>query len=350
MGLEKLAAPPHTCKHHRPRFAGPDEKCVVSQACKKGRTPAGGARQRPANECRPGGSRDSGVALIVSAALPTTARPPRLRGLSSHPKAMQTYPFKTIRSWLCLFSMTALAACSAGAEHAAFPPWNENGKIGHQQLLEKAKSGKIDVYFMGDSITRRWGALDYPDFLAHWKKSFHGWNAADFGWGGDSTHNMLWRIQNGELDGIHPKVVVLLAGTNNIGDKPKPGCAEDAAEGVKALLDIIQAKAPEATIILLPIFPRNDNPESNKMVAAANKRIVTFADGKKIRLLNINDQLADKDGKLFEGMTVDNLHLSLKGYEVWAKNLKPILTELLGEPAAEDHAPAPTGDPSALKK
>ena len=77
---------------------------------------------------------------------------------------------------------------------------------------------------------------------------------------------------------------------------------------------------------------------------------MTFADGKKIRFLDINGELADKDGTLFEGMTVDKLHLSLKGYEAWAKNLKPILTELLGAPAAEDHAPPPTGDPSASQK
>lgn len=256
----------------------------------------------------------------------------------------------TLRFGLCFVAASAISACAGVPAHAPFPPWNENGRIGHQQLVEKAHTGRIDAYFLGDSITRRWGALDYPEFLAHWQKSFHGWNAGDFGWGGDSTHQILWRIQNGELDGVKPKVIVLLAGTNNIGDKPKPGAAVDAAEGIAAIIATCQAKAPEATIILMAIFPRNDNEESNRMVAEANQRIAGYADGKKVRFLNINDQLADKNGKLFEGMSVDNLHLSLKGYEVWAKNLKPLLTELLGEPAAEDLAPPPTGDPSALKK
>jgi lysophospholipase L1-like esterase len=250
----------------------------------------------------------------------------------------------------CLAALSSLAAFAAVPAHAPFPPWNENGRIGHRQLVEKAHTGRIDAYFLGDSITRRWGALDYPDFLAHWKKSFHGWNAGDFGWGGDSTHQILWRIQNGELDGVKPKVIVLLAGTNNIGDKPKSGAAVDAAEGIAAIIETCQAKAPEATIILMAIFPRNDNEESNRLVADANRLIAGYADGKKVRFLNINDQLADGQGKLFEGMTVDNLHLTLKGYEVWAKNLKPLLTELLGEPATEDLAPPPTGDPSALKK
>ena len=256
-------------------------------------------------------------------------------------------------SWVCLLGLAAGACASGGnpgANHAALPPWNENGRIGHQQLVEKAKQGKIDVYFLGDSITRRWGALDYPEFLAHWQKSFHGWNAADFGWGGDSTHQMLWRITNGEFEGLRPKVIVFLGGTNNIGDKPQPGAADDTVEGIRAILDTLQAKAPQATIVLTAIFPRNDNPESNKIVAEVNTRIAKFADGQRIRFLNINDQLADKDGTLFAGMTVDKLHLSVKGYEVWAKNLKPVLTELLGEPAAEDFAPPPTGDPSAAKK
>jgi lysophospholipase L1-like esterase len=246
--------------------------------------------------------------------------------------------------------MTAVAVCGAGASHEAYPPWNENGKIGHQQLVEKTHAGQIDVYFLGDSITRRWGALDYPEFLAHWNRTFHGWNAGDFGWGGDTTHQMLWRITNGEFEGLSPKVIVLLAGTNNIGDKPMPGAADDTVEGIKALLDTLHAKAPKATIVLMAVFPRNDNPESNKAVAEVNARIAKFADGKRIRFLNINDQLADKNGTLFEGMSVDKLHLTLKGYEVWAKNLVPVLTELLGAPAAEDHAPSPTGDPSALKK
>ena len=90
----------------------------------------------------------------------------------------------------------------------------------HTQLLEKAKKGGIDIYFEGDSITRRWGATDYPELLANWKENFFGWNAGDFGWGADTTQNILWRLNNGELDGVNPKVIVLLAGTNNVGNGP----------------------------------------------------------------------------------------------------------------------------------
>jgi hypothetical protein len=75
------------------------------------------------------------------------------------------------------------------------------------------------VYFVGDSIARRWGATDYPELLANWKQNFFGWNAADFGWGADRTEHMLWRLEHGELDDVRPKVIVILAGTNNVGTR-----------------------------------------------------------------------------------------------------------------------------------
>jgi lysophospholipase L1-like esterase len=142
---------------------------------------------------------------------------------------------------------------------------------------------------------------------------------------------------------------VLLAGTNNIGKDPKPDAAAQTAKGITAILEVCKAKAPKATIILMAILPRNDGERSNAVIEEANGLLAKLADGKTVRFLNINDQLADAQGKFFEGMTVDGLHLSLKGYEVWAKNLKPVLTELLGPPAEVDLAPAPTGDPSAKK-
>src|SRR5579875_3827355 len=84
---------------------------------------------------------------------------------------------------------------------------DKNSQIAHEQLVAKTKQGKIDIYFEGDSITRRWGATDYPAFLENWRKNFYGWNAADFGWGADSIQNILWRLDNHELDGVHPKVI-----------------------------------------------------------------------------------------------------------------------------------------------
>jgi lysophospholipase L1-like esterase len=230
------------------------------------------------------------------------------------------------------------------------PRTDSNSMLAHRQLLAKRTQGKIDVYFMGNSITRRWGATDYPQFLANWNANFHGWNAANFGWGADRIEHMLWRIENGELDGVNPKVIVLLAGTNNVGQRP--GGEEkiaDITRGIRALVDLSRRKAPNATIILTGILPRNDDIAVVPEIKRINENIARFADGRWVRYLDINDKLADKDGKLFDGMTVDGLHLSVTGYQIWADALKPILTELLGPPAATDQAPPPTGDPSARR-
>ena len=251
------------------------------------------------------------------------------------------------------FPAIALAQTAASSIPADQPVarTDQNSLTAHAQLLEKARRGGIDIYFEGDSITRRWGATDYPEFLANWTQNFFGWNAANFGWGADLIQNILWRLQNGELDGVHPKIIVLLAGTNNVGNTaPAAGDDEKAADiarGFRALLDIMQAKAPEAVIVLMGIFPRNDNMAVMPLINKINDALAKFADGKKIRYLNINDKLADQNGRLFDGMMHpgDKLHLAIKGYQVWADALKPIFGELLGPPAKEDHAPPPTGDP-----
>jgi lysophospholipase L1-like esterase len=256
-------------------------------------------------------------------------------------------PFLVIVALAAIGTMLGARQAAAPADRPAART-DPNSLTAHAQLLEKKTRGRIDVYFAGDSITRRWGATDYPDLLANWKQNFFGWNAANFGWGGDTTQNILWRLHNGELDDVHPEVIVLLAGTNNVGNAPGSGgvdaTAENVTRGIRAILDVMRAKAPKATIILTAIFPRNDNMAAMPVIDEINRRIARFADGTTIRFLNINDRLADADGRLFEGMMGDRLHPTITGYQVWAEALKPMLTELLGAPATEDHAPPPTGD------
>src|ERR1017187_8460504 len=175
------------------------------------------------------------------------------------------------------------------------PRTDKNSQRAHDQLVEKTKQRGIDVYFIGDSITRRWGTKDpqYREMLENWNTNFFGWNAGDFGWGADLTQNILWRLENGELDGVNPKIIVILAGINNVG--MNPGGEEKAA-----------------VIILTGLFPRNDNmaviPEINQI----NKNLAKMADGKKIRYINVNDKLADNDGKLFLGMSRGRLHPTVK--------------------------------------
>src|SRR2546422_3788243 len=270
----------------------------------------------------------------------------------------------TNEKWKICFVLLSVSLClcgsalfsSSGAQSPApadqpAPRNDRNSQLAHEQLIEKARRGKIDVYFVGDSITRRWGATDYPDFLANWKQNFFGWNAANFGWGADTIQNILWRLENGELDDVNPKIIVILAGTNNVGrDASDDNKVADITKGIKALVDLCRKKAPHATIVLTAIFPRNDSMAVIPTINRINDNIARFADWKTVRFLNINHRLADKDGALFEGVAVDKLHPSLKGYQIWADALKPIFTEILGPPAATDQAPPATGDPSAVRK
>ena len=248
--------------------------------------------------------------------------------------------------------VTAAPVPPGPADRAA-PRSDRNSMLAHEQLLEKARTGGIDVYFVGDSITRRWGATDYPDLLAHWRQQFFGWNAGNFGWGADRTQNILWRLENGELDGVNPKVIVIQGGTNNVG--AQPGDADKVADitrGMAAILNICRQKAPKATIVLTAIFPRNDSMAVMPEIDRINAGLARLADGRTVRYLNVNDKLADNDGRLLQGVMNerDKLHPTLEGYQVWADGLKPILLELLGPPALTDHAPPPTGDPSAAAK
>lgn len=247
--------------------------------------------------------------------------------------------------------LPARAQSAAAPERTAVQPQprtDRNSRIAHEQLVAKARAGGIDVYFLGDSITRRWGATDYPAFLANWRTNFFGWNAANFGWGADRIENILWRVENGELDRVNPKVVVLLAGINNVGTDPGGDSkVQDITRGLKALVDSCRKRAPDAVVVLTAIFPRNDNMAVIPTIRSINANLALMADGKAVRFLDVNDRLADKDGRLLEGISKDRLHPELKGYQIWADALKPILTEILGPPATTDHAPPPTGDPSA---
>ena len=245
------------------------------------------------------------------------------------------------------------AAIGGGPADRAAPRSDLNSMTAHAQLVAKAKQGRIDVYFEGDSIVRRWGALDYPELLANWKANFFGWNAANFGWGADRTENILWRLEHGELDGVNPKVIILLAGTNNVGAEPRDDqTIAEIARGIEAIVDTCRKKAPGATIVLTAIFPRNDHLAVMPTITRLNERLAQLADGGRVRFLSINDRLADPDGRLFNGVLNerDKLHPTIKGYQIWADALKPIFRELLGPPAATDLAPPPTGDPSTTRR
>lgn len=196
----------------------------------------------------------------------------------------------------------------------------------HEAFVAQAKRGGVDILFLGDSITDFWRNRGRNV----WDQYYAPRHAANFGIGGDRTQHVLWRIEHGELDGIHPKVTVLMIGTNNSGtDSP-----ENIARAIKLIIDDIHAKIPETKILLLAIFPRgphrgDDGVKRMQVIHQVNAIISKYDDGKTVKFLDIGDKFLGPDGKLHADIMPDMLHPSEKGYEIWAKAMEPTLDEMM---------------------
>jgi lysophospholipase L1-like esterase len=225
---------------------------------------------------------------------------------------------------------------------------NDKSRTIHEWHLTKAKlgKGKIDVYVQGDSIMRRWGVdaevePNYAKFYAIWKETFWGYNAADFAWGADTIQNILWRMRNGELDDVNPKVTIFLGGTNNVSGSNN---VEDMTKGLTACVEEMRKKAPDTTLVIIGILPRQAQYQAT--IDAINANLAKLADGKKTRFIDLKEKMMT-NGQVTQGMLADGLHPDVKGYQVIADAVKPILVEVLGPPKKDDVAPPPTWDPSA---
>ncbi len=193
----------------------------------------------------------------------------------------------------------------------------------HERFVKIAQEGKAQLVFLGDSITAGWGGKK-----DNWDKAFGQYTPANFGIGGDRTQHVLWRIQNGELDGIKPKAAVLMIGTNNV----STDTAEGIAKGVTVIVETIRAKQPQAKILLLAVFPRGEkaspNPGRDKL-KEVNAIIAKLDDGKNIHFLDIGAKFLQPDGSLTKEIMPDFLHLSAAGYQIWADAISPKLAELM---------------------
>lgn len=191
----------------------------------------------------------------------------------------------------------------------------------HESFLKRGKEGPIGVLFLGDSITAGWTRA--PDV---WNKHFGAYQPANFGIGGDRTQNVLWRIANGELDGIAPKVVVLMIGTNN-GGSP----AEEIIRGDKKIVEEIHRKLPNTKLLLLGIFPRAAEATNGlrAKIKEVNAELAKLDDGNKTRFLDIGDKFLSADGSLSKDIMPDYLHPNAKGYQIWADAMQPLLDEMM---------------------
>ena len=198
----------------------------------------------------------------------------------------------------------------------------------HQAKLDEVarRNNNVNLLMVGDSITQGW---EDEENSGLWQAYFEPRNALNLGYSGDRTEQVLWRLQNGEIDGLTPKATVLLIGTNNTGHRQDP--AKDTAAGIHAILRELQTRIPRTTIVLHAIFPCGESSTDplRRLNAEINDIIATYADGDTVRLFDIGHEFVDENGQLDLNLMPDLLHLSPAGYRIWAESLLPLLDEIL---------------------
>lgn len=235
-------------------------------------------------------------------------------------------PFVTLFVAVSMFTQAAPKPVSQAPDVAA-PKMGTNGVPqegfikSHDSFVKTAQQGQAGLVFLGDSITAGWnGKKDI------WEKSFGAYKPVNFGIGGDRTQHVLWRITNGELEGIKPKAAVLMIGTNNSGSDD----ADGIAKGITKIVQTIHAKLPNTKILLLAVFPRGEKPSATReKLKQVNTIIAKLDNGKNIYFLDIGDKFLQPDGTLTKEIMPDFLHLSAKGYQIWADAISPKLAQLM---------------------
>jgi len=230
------------------------------------------------------------------------------------------------RSVVVLLLVATLS--SAWAAHSALEPAHRHSwwTLRNDAVNERVRQGNVDLLFIGDSITHGWegGGRIY------WDLYYAPRNAVNMGFSGDRTQHVLWRLDHGHLEGISPKLAVLMIGTNN--SNGNDNTAEEIADGIIAICRRIQAKCPKTKILILAIFPRGPEPSAQREKNAKASLLASkIADGKMIHYLDINEHFLGPDGALPQTIMPDYLHPNETGYRIWARAIEPKVAELLGE-------------------
>lgn len=217
-----------------------------------------------------------------------------------------------------------------GKTHSAVTPVNRTNvdwwMPRHQQVLDRVAQGNVDLILVGDSITHGWEKAG----KTLWDQYYAPRNAVNMGFSGDRTQHVLWRFENGEIDGISPKLAILMIGTNN--SSREDNTAEEIADGIKAIVAKMRDKMPKTRILILGIFPRGETPSAQREKnATASELASQIADNKKVFYLSINDKFLAPDGTLPKDIMPDFLHPNEKGYQIWAEAIEPTVKKLMGE-------------------
>jgi beta-glucosidase len=220
----------------------------------------------------------------------------------------------------------ATAQEKPAANDAVVPVPREGGWMKrHESFNERVKQGNIDLIFLGDSITQGWETGG----KAVWDEFYGKRNAVNLGISGDRTQHVLWRLENGNIDGISPKLAVLMIGTNNSGRNS----SQQISAGVQAIVEKLRARLPQTKVLVLAIFPRGADAADpqRKVNEGANAAMSKLADGKQVFFLDIGKGFLAADGSLSKEVMPDLLHLNEKSYRIWAESIEPKVKELLGE-------------------
>lgn len=195
----------------------------------------------------------------------------------------------------------------------------------HQSMNARVAKGNVDLIFIGDSITQGWEGRG----KGIWQKHYGKRNAVNLGIGGDRTQHVLWRMDNGNIKDIKPKLAVIMIGTNNSGSNS----SEEIFDGNEAIVAKLRKALPEMKILILAVFPRGTdaNDKRRQVNEKANAMIAKLADGEAVHYLDIGKNFLKDDGTLPREIMPDLLHLSEQGYTIWAESIEPSVKKLMGE-------------------
>ncbi len=229
-----------------------------------------------------------------------------------------------------VFVALLIAPAAVFAHSANEPaPRGDQGWKDRQELLNKrvAEAGdKAQVIFIGDSITQGWEG----DGKEVWARYYAPRNAVNLGIGGDRTQHVLWRLEHGNLDGLKPKAAVLMIGTNN--SNGEDNTPEQIVDGVGAIVAKLRSALPQTKVLLLAIFPRNENFSVQRgKLAMINQVLRKLADEQNVFWVDFGYRFLNADGTLPRELMPDYLHLSPKGYAIWAETIEPRLSSILGD-------------------
>jgi lysophospholipase L1-like esterase len=230
----------------------------------------------------------------------------------------------------CVLVCAALAGVSRGDDKlpTTLQPEARSGAQmeRHEQFNERVKQGNVDLIFIGDSITQAWEGAGKDVWAKYYAKR----NAVNLGIGGDRTQHVLWRLDHGNIDGISPKAAVLMIGTNN--SNGNDNTAEEIGAGITAIVKKLREKLPDTKVLILAVFPRGAKPSPQREKnAKASEIAAKLADDKMIFYLDIGPKFLTDDGTLTREIMPDLLHLSPKGYKIWAEAIEPSVAKLMGE-------------------